>query len=108
MRTRIAGGLFPATLRVPGRVTTLKKKWPGAFPATWLNPKVYKSFVTDAAYSSAFGVPESGSLSFALFAHHVPASEQLPPAIKTTKMMIAIKPSMTYLPSTATVPTEIL
>ncbi len=26
MRTRIAGGLFPATLRVPGRVTTLKKK----------------------------------------------------------------------------------
>ncbi len=25
MRTRIAGGLFPATLCVPGRVTTLKK-----------------------------------------------------------------------------------
>ena len=25
MRTRIAGGLFPATLRVPGRVTTLNK-----------------------------------------------------------------------------------
>ncbi len=26
MRTRIAGGLFPATLRVPGRVTTLNEK----------------------------------------------------------------------------------
>jgi len=26
MRTRIAGGLFPATLRVPGRVTTLNNK----------------------------------------------------------------------------------
>lgn len=25
MRTRIAGGLFPATLRVPGRVTTLNE-----------------------------------------------------------------------------------
>lgn len=29
MRTRIAGGLFPATLRVPGRVTTLKEKTSG-------------------------------------------------------------------------------
>lgn len=33
MRTRIAGGLFPATLRVPGRVTTLKEKPPTLQPA---------------------------------------------------------------------------
>ncbi len=32
MRTRIAGGLFPATLRVPGRVTTLNEKREGLMP----------------------------------------------------------------------------
>lgn len=61
-----------------------------------------------AAYACVFGVPESCSLPLAFFAHHVPAREQLPPAMKATKMMIAVKLSMTYLPSTATVPTEIL
>lgn len=73
-----------------------------------LRDDTVRGFGAAAAYSCAFGMPESGSLSFVLFAHHVPAREQLPPAMKTTKMMIAIKPSMTYLPSTATVPTEIL
>lgn len=67
-----------------------------------------RSFEAAAAYFCAFGAPESRSLPFALFAHHVPAREQPPPAMKAAKMMIAGKPSMKNLPFATTASTETL